>query len=198
MNLRRSGSAGQHTPDRIAALKAGDVMVFEELYLEKFAGWCRYASTIVSTEDATDVVQDVLWNVWSRRESLPVNSEDDFATYVLRGIRNRSLNLIRQDRAREAREAKEALEDSLTTSERVAEHAVGNEGDGINPEQDLLDQVYNTIDALPARSREVLLHRWAHGMKFDQIASLMEISVASAHVLHSRALALVRKKLNLK
>jgi RNA polymerase sigma-70 factor (ECF subfamily) len=175
---RRSQSS---TTELIAALKAGDIAAFEAIYLKQFERLCGYVSTFVSDDEAADVVQEVFWALWNARESLRVQNENELSYYLLRAVRNRALNVLRQRRLQE-------------TTVSLAEFSA-NEAALFDDEQ--FTQIEALIKALPERSREVLTLRWYHGLGFEQIASLMGISYGSAHVLHTRALAMVRKRLGL-
>ncbi len=205
-----------HRPDLddstlVERLKSGESAAFKQIYLERFEELCNHASTLVPIDDVKDVVQEVLWNVWTTRADLSVQTERELSFYLLRAVRNRALDLLRRKRVRErrAREFIESPEEGTVHEEStVQEHelipgtlslsALSISLDS-EPDTDTLEgRVQNVIRTLPARSREILILRWYHGLGLEEIASLMGISYGSARVLHTRALAIVKNRLGVR
>ncbi len=170
----------------VAALEVGDVGIFEQLYREWFYELAKYVATFANDDDAGDIVQDVFLAVWRNRQRLPVKTDQDLFHYLLRAVRNRAHDLNRRERVRD--------------NYILAEPLAGRELPGLDQDEsheDLLLQVSRLIETLPPRSREVLVLRWYQGLDFKQIASIMGISYGSAHVLHARAMAMVREQFKL-
>ena len=164
------------------ALQRGDVAVFEQLYRAWFHDLCKYVSTFVPDDDAGDIVQDVFLSIWKNRSRVTARTDQDLFHYLLRSVRNRALDVVRHERVRDRYAS---AEDASQVSSEEAASSVDEVFARIGP----------LIETLPARSREVLILRWYHGLGFEQIASIMGISYGSTHVLHARALAMVRKQL---
>lgn len=200
--MRSSSPLNQNLEDSglVPALKAGEAAAFKQIYLERFEELCNYASTIVSDDEAMDIVQDVLWRIWQQRHDLKVNTDLDLSYFLLRSVRNKSLDALRRSRVRRTN-AQKFSEDTFPLSKvrganEVDEHFYGD--DEFAPEADtdgIMDRVEDVINALPDRSREILILRWFHGFGLEKISSIMGISYGSARVLHSRALAVVKERL---
>jgi RNA polymerase sigma-70 factor (ECF subfamily) len=171
----------------IAGIHASELHIFEEFYRTHFEDVCRYVATVVNDEDAVDVAQDVFLSIWNIRQDLPVHTDRELFYYLLRASRNRALKIVRHDRVRDAHD--HALEIETRTS------AQGIDDTDEHDRLALVPQITQLIDQLPARSREVLLLRWYHGLGFKEIATLMGISYGSVHVLHSRAMAMMKDRL---
>lgn len=170
----------------VAALKAGDRSALEEIYRNRFEDLCIYVSTLVVPEDAADIVQNVFWTIWKNRLYLPVDTDSSLFHYMLRSARNGALKTIRHDRVRTAYEPQLQIFVADNSDETVERF-----------DKALLNRVHDLVETLPIRSREMLVLRWYHGYSIDRIASLMGISYGYARLLHSRALAMLRDRLQL-
>jgi RNA polymerase sigma-70 factor (family 1) len=164
---------------------------FEELYRDRFGALCDYAYTFLrSRDEARDVVQDVFIRLWDRRAEVWARGEP--LPYLVTATRNSALNVLRR-RTIEGRYV-----DDVT---RQTDGEIGSRTDNdakMGASDDLLDRVYEFIEMLPARSREVLLLRWRHGLSLEQIAATMGIGVASVRVAHTRALTVLRERLGVR
>ena len=131
---------------------------------------------------AEEIAQEVMLELWRRRDSLQV--EQSFGAYLIRSTRNRALNHVRHERivARELAEASlEAPESHGTDAEML-----GGE----------LEQVVReAIAALPERCREVFELSRVHGMKYVDIAGLLDISVKTVEKRMGQALSELRERL---
>lgn len=196
--MRPSPPLNQNLEDSglVPALKAGEVAAFRQIYLERFEELCNYASTLVSDDEAMDIVQEVLWSIWQKRHDLKVNTDLDLSYFLLRSVRNKSLDALRRTRVRRTN-AQKFSDDTF----RLSKNSGANEiGEGFYEDSDddgIMDRVEDVINGLPDRSREILILRWYHGFGLEKISSIMGISYGSARVLHSRALAVVKERLKI-
>lgn len=175
----------------LAAFRSGDLRAFETIYRSKVEILCRYAATFVSGDDARDVVQDVFWATWNARERLAFVTDAELSQYLFRAVRNRAFNLVHRAQIHQQYIADQDRISAQHTAEDGVEHTDRSDTDT------LLSRVNALIEVLPPRSREVLLLRWHHGLDLEAIASIMEISYGSVRVLHARALAMLRNRLDL-
>ncbi len=174
----------------IAAFKSGSIAAFERVYVTHFEKLCHYTSTFVSDDEAADIVQDVFELLWNHRQTFTVQTVPELTHYLFRSVRNRALNVLRHQKVRAAYVAEiEALE--------LEKHDEVNPNLSLDVGEQALDRLRDVIDSLPPRARELLVLRWYNGFGLEQIASLMEVSYGSVRVLHSRALDMLRTRLQL-
>jgi RNA polymerase sigma-70 factor (ECF subfamily) len=84
-------------PHLLAALRAGDDTAFERFFRAWYPGLADYACRILGAPDlAEDAVQEVLVEVWKRRDSLP--DADALPAWLFRSVRNRAFNHRRDGR----------------------------------------------------------------------------------------------------
>jgi len=139
-------------------------------------------SVVRERATAEEIAQEVMLELWRRRDSLQV--EQSFGAYLMRSTRNRALNHVRHQRI-VARE--------LASASLEARESPGTDADMLGVE---LEQVVReAIAGLPERCREVFELSRAQGMRYVDIASVLEISVKTVEKRMGQALSELRERL---
>jgi len=128
--------------------------------------------------EAEELVQDVMFKVWERREHLAMG--DELKTYLYRATRNHALNLLRRRRLERLWQAMLPREEPSVAAEEPDDSS------------ELERAVRAAIDALPDRCREVFLLSREHGLSYAAIAATMGISVKTVETQMGRALKALR------
>jgi len=164
-------------------IRAGDERAFDSVFRTHYAQLVRMGESILRERAiAEEIAQEVMLELWRRRESLEV--EQTFAAYLIRSTRNRALNHIRHERIA-AREAAIAATESRN-SPSAEEEVLGIE---------LQSAVRKAIDALPDKTREVFQLSREQGLKYAEIASVLDISVKTVEKRMGQALSELRERL---
>jgi len=164
-------------------IRAGDESAFETVFRANYARLVRTADSIVRERaSAEEIAQEVMLELWRRRESLQL--EQTFAAYLIRSTRNRALNHVRHQRV-VARELAAA-----TLQERKSQ-AADAEMLGV----ELAGVVREAIDALPELTREVFQLSRVQGLRYIEIASVLGISVKTVEKRMGQALAELKDRL---
>lgn len=169
--------------DLQARIRAGDEGAFDAVFRSHYPQLVRMAESVVRERAlAEEIAQDVMLELWRRRESLDV--EQTFRAYLIRATRNRALNHIRHQRivAREAVFA--ALESPSSPS--AEEDLLGVE---------LERAVRHAIDGLSENCREVFQLSRESGLKYAEIAAALGISVKTVEKRMGQALSELRGSL---
>lgn len=165
-------------------IRAGDESAFDTVFRTHYAHLVRMAESVVREHAlAEEVAQEVMLELWRRRETLQV--EQTFRAYLLRSTRNRALNHVRHQRI-VAREAAIAAIDA-PNAPSAEDEVLGTE---------LEQAVRAAIDGLPKKCREVFLLSRDHGLKYAEIAVALEISVKTVEKRMGQALAELRQRLD--
>ena len=165
-------------------IRAGDESAFDTVFRTHYAHLVRMAESVVREHAlAEEVAQEVMLELWRRRETLHV--EQTFRAYLLRSTRNRALNHVRHQRI-VAREAAIAAIDA-PSAPSAEDEVLGTE---------LEQAVRAAIDGLPKKCREVFLLSRDHGLKYAEIAVALEISVKTVEKRMGQALAELRQRLD--
>jgi RNA polymerase sigma-70 factor (ECF subfamily) len=131
---------------------------------------------------AEEIAQEVMLELWRRRESLQV--EQSFAAYLIRSTRNRALNHVRHQRI----VARELAAASVEPPE-----SPGTDADTLGVELERV--VREAIAGLPERCREVFELSRVQGLRYVEIAGVLEISVKTVEKRMGQALSELRKRL---
>ena len=164
-------------------IRAGDESAFDAVFRAHYPRLVRMAESIVGERaPAEEIAQEVMLELWRRRESLQV--EQSFGAYLIRSTRNRALNHVRHERvvAREVAAATLEARESPGTDAEIL---------GVELEQ----VVREAIAALPERCREVFELSRVQGMRYVEIASVLEISVKTVEKRMGQALSELRERL---
>jgi RNA polymerase sigma-70 factor (ECF subfamily) len=164
-------------------IRAGDESAFDSVFRTHYAHLVQMAESILRERAvAEEIAQDVMLELWRRRESLEL--EQTFAAYLIRSTRNRALNHIRHQRIA-AREAAVAAAESKSFPS-AEEEVLGIE---------LQQAVRNAIEALPDKTREVFQLSREQGLRYAEIATVLDISVKTVEKRMGQALAELRERL---
>ncbi|HEX8274750.1 MAG TPA: RNA polymerase sigma-70 factor [Longimicrobiaceae bacterium] len=167
----------------LARLRAGDPDAFDTLFRAFYPPLVGLAEGLLRRRDvAEEVVQDVLLELWRRRESLVL--EESLRAYLFRAVRNRALNHLRHEKVERRGEPFAAGESSSPPSAQAALE-----------EAEIDAAVRDAVAALPERCREVFELSRARGLRYAEIAAVMGISVKTVEAQMGKALRLLRERL---
>lgn len=166
----------------LARLKAGETSAFDAIFRANYALLVRVAEGMLRERaTAEEIAQDVMLELWRRRETLDVES---VRGYLLQATRNRSLNELRH-RAIERR-TEPLLTDGVARLPST---------DAAVRESELEVAIHAAIAELPDRCREVFELSRIDGLKYAEIASRLGISVKTVEVQMGKALRILRERL---
>lgn len=164
-------------------LRAGDQSAFDAIFREWYAPLVRLSFGLLRDKAAAeDVVQDVMLELWRRREELAL--ETSAKAYLYRSTRNRSLNHLRHAKVQREKAPYIALDDERPAS--APTELIAEEIDAA---------VKEAVASLPPRTREVFEMSRVHGLKYSEIAEALEISVKAVEGNMARALRILRERL---
>ncbi|MDQ8154275.1 MAG: RNA polymerase sigma-70 factor [Gemmatimonadota bacterium] len=165
-------------------IRLGDEQAFDGLFRQYYAALVGFTESIVRDRAvAEDVVQDVLLEVWRRRESLEIDLT--WRSYLFRAARNRALNDLRHARVAQNAEPYVRGPESVEPSSPARLDATE------------LDRAYRRVLAsLPEPVREVFQMSRRDGLKYGEIARALGISVKTVEARMGRALKELREQLS--
>jgi len=164
-------------------IRAGDEGAFDVIFRSNYPHLVRMAESVVREHAlAEEIAQDVMLELWRRRESLDI--EQTFRAYLIRATRNRALNHIRHQRI-------VARESALAALESPSAPSAEQELLGVELER----AVRQAIDGLSDDCREVFQLSRDSGLKYAEIATTLEISIKTVEKRMGQALAELRESL---
>jgi RNA polymerase sigma-70 factor (ECF subfamily) len=147
----------------IAAIRENDYAGFNRLFARYYSSLCRYVYRILQNkEDTEDVVQELFLRIWNNRKKIEIN--DNVSAYLHKMAKNMALNHIRS-----ADSYKNLLESQKS-------QPIGYEDDLLESDEFSI-ALYDCINRLPNRCREVFLLHRMQGVKLQEIAEQLNISI---------------------
>ena len=157
----------------------------KKLFNNYHALLCNIANNIVNDRAAAeDIVQDVFMNLWRKR--FEVDWTAPMKGYVYRATINGALNWLGKNKR------------SVSFDEAIGEQtaSVSNDVEGKINEKELQIKIKEAIERLPAKCKAIFVLSRYEGLKYRQIAELLEISVKTVENQISIALDRLRQDLD--
>ena len=165
-------------------VKKGDIKSFELLFRKYYTILCNYAYKIHKDMDtAEEIVQDLFFNIWEKRHSLTI--ESSVKSYLFKSTYNRSMLLMRHKSVKTRYEKYLKDNNGLTESDASEEIVV----------EELARVIDRTLEELPERSRKIFSLSRFEGLKYQEIAKRLSLSVKTIESNMGKALKLFRKNI---
>ncbi|GAB1404314.1 MAG: RNA polymerase sigma-70 factor [Lentimicrobiaceae bacterium] len=169
----------------LLALKQGDAKVFESVFKTYYTQLCIHVRRYVIDPDAAEeVVQDMFFKVWEKRNVLSVHTS--LNAYLYRAATNQALNYIKYQKVTSQYKEYVGFTTNTATESNAHEELVSN---------DLETKIDFLIKSLPERRRMVFEMSRFEGLKYHEIAEKLKISVKTVEIQMSKALAFLRDNL---
>ncbi|MBX2978822.1 MAG: RNA polymerase sigma-70 factor [Flavobacteriales bacterium] len=164
-----------------APIAAGDRAAFEALFRLHYRPLCAFAMGYLKDGDkAEDLVQDLFFRLWLDREK--VNITTSVKAYLYVAVRNRCLNAVKA--GSKVRALNEEVDDHLQEEERTEDEHT-----------ERIARVQAAIEALPEERRKVFKLSRYEGLKYQEIAERLGISVKTVENQMGSALKTLRIEL---
>jgi RNA polymerase sigma-70 factor (ECF subfamily) len=168
----------------IGRIRNGDIGQFESLFRSSYVSLVRYAQTLIKDHDtAEEIVQDLFFKLWETREKL--NIESSLNGYLFRSVHNRCLHYIEHQKVVE-RHAAEFIYSAADTDESPSDILNYNE---------LQERVAKILERLPERCGKIFTMSRFEGLKYNEIAEKLSVSIKTVEANMGRALKEFRKEL---
>lgn len=173
------------------ALKHTDALKqrFEQLFDENFNRLMFHALRFVDDEaEAEDIVADVFVELWKKIGDIDL--EMGITAYLYRAVANRALNVLRHKNVAAVR-----IEMLEAVNERRMEFLADDDTEREVVGTDIGEHIRHALDELPEKCREVFCLSYINGLKNQEIADAMGVSVRTVEAHIYKALRLLREKL---
>ncbi len=173
-------------------IKRGDRKAFDRLFEDNFEALCNYAFLLVRDETAAEEIStEVFYRLWFKRNEIHITVS--LKKYLLKSVYNVSMNYLNhigivkhyKDLTIVMHREKEIFSGNYSTSPLA-----------ILEYDELEAMVNDVIDNLPDQCRKVFTMNRLEGMKYREIAEVLNISLSTVKYHMSTALNALRDKLN--
>lgn len=149
-----------------------------------------YVSRFLDAEQAEDVVQDAFMDLWLRREKIDMS--EHLGAFLYRSVYTKALNNIKHSTV--VKNHGQAVIEIY--NKKLAYFSPDNDGIIEQLEnKELRKEVYDVIESLPDKCKEVFKLSYLHDLKNKQIADVMGISVKTVEAHMYKALKVLRVRL---
>jgi len=167
----------------VKSLRTGNEKAYTTLFHEYYRPLTVFANKYLhDLESSKELVQDLFVYLYEKRKSLIITSS--LKSYLYQSVRNRCLNqLKRNDVKREYQ--KRALQNQ-DTAENLERQIMANE---------LEHEIFRIVSKLSHKCREVFIMSRTNGLKNQDIADRLHISIRTVETHISNALKTLRESL---
>lgn len=173
--------AGSNTP----SFNVGDGPDIELLFKNYYQRLCYFAVQIINDKAAAeDIAQEAFVKYWNKKSDF--NNESAAKTFLYVTVRNACLNVIRH-------EGVERKYLNLQDKDKVEEEW------GLEQiiRAELFGEINKAIEELPEGCRTVLKLAYFEGLKNDEVAKQLGVSINTVKTQKARALQILRLKLDI-
>lgn len=167
----------------VEQFKQGNKQSFEILFRSYYAPLCLFAAKYIpNNDDCEEIVQGLFFKLWENRKALQITSS--FKSYVFSSVKNQCFNYLKHQKIKNEHHA-----------ETMREYENSLNSDFDFPETDLLQKISESIEALPPRRREIFKLSREQGLKYQEIADQLGLSVKTVETHLGLALKSLRESL---
>ncbi|RFS19962.1 RNA polymerase sigma-70 factor [Chitinophaga silvatica] len=173
-----------HLEDIIPAFREGDPQAFDAFFKEHYRPLVFFAQQLLTTiGGAEDIVKDSFVKLWQKR--IDFDHHKSIKGFLYTTTRNACINLLRHEKVKDTYQKEMVYLDDQKGEERILQQMIHSE---------LLQSIHREIEKLPEKRRQVLQMIFQEGLKLEEIAEILGISVFTVKEHRAKALAQLRLK----
>lgn len=145
----------------------GDETAFAELFYSYKDKLYSFLLPMTGADAAEDLLQEVFLKIWTKREDL--SAVDNASAYIFRMAKNKALSFLKRSLQYEGilkEQGRKEDRNSIDTSE-------------VLKERNLKQQIYQAVEGLPPQQKKVYLLSKEEGLKLEEIAAQLDISLST-------------------
>ena len=159
----------------------------KRLYEQYAPGLIFYARKFVDQQTAEDAVHSVFLKIWNSKTVM--YTDQRMENYLFRAVKNECLDILKHQAVSNdyvTNTVRDLKVEELTSDEDPEKNLINNER---------IAAIYQEIDRLPERCREIFVMAYIEEKKNAEIAELLQISVRTVEAQIYKALKILRAAL---
>jgi len=174
--------------DKWNTIKDGNIKEFEKIFKKYYNSLCNFALKLVEDPDlAEEIVQNFFVNLWLKRNEIEINN---FKKYIFKSVYNNCLQVKKFYKVRENYYKNETKKNAVFTN-----NMYDNEFEKKYYEHEINVKINELIDKMPEKRKKIFMMSKFEGLKYEEIANILSISVKTVESNISKALKTLRKGL---
>lgn len=162
--------------------KNGNPEAFTSYFRYYYRPLCYFATQLVSNSaEAEDIVKDSFIKLWHNRDIF--NNSHNIKSFLYITTRNACLNYLRHRQVKNTYKQEMTYREGAGEQELVLQQMIRAE---------LMEEIYNAIEKLPEKQQEVFKLAYFEGLKNNEIAQQMNISIFTVKQHKAKALSTLR------
>ncbi|MRT93218.1 RNA polymerase sigma-70 factor [Ancylomarina sp. 16SWW S1-10-2] len=169
--------------NRIKQIREGKIEEFEKIFKELYPQLCLYALRFVKRKDLSEeIVQNIFCQIWENRSDLNIHTS--IKAYLYRSTYNNALQALRKD-------------GSHNKYKEYIKHHYNENNSSANKleEKEINEIVHKTLLSLPQRCGIIFKMSRFEGLKYQEIAQKLSISIKTVEANMGKALKAFRHSL---
>ncbi|TVR71018.1 MAG: RNA polymerase sigma-70 factor [Marinilabiliales bacterium] len=160
-----------------------DIAAFEMLFRKYYEPLVRFSTSFTDDVDsAEEIVQDFFYKYWKNRKEIRIKFS--VKSYFYTSVRNNSLKYL----------------EALDVRRKYAERVIAGDGEGSGYDDsgieysELNELIEGALDEMPERCSTIFRMSRFRGLKYEEIASELSISVKTVEANMGKALKILRER----
>jgi RNA polymerase sigma-70 factor (ECF subfamily) len=164
---------------------------FDFLFEKYYPGLLFYATQFLDEIEAKDVVQDVFFELWKKKDTLVIG--DKIGAYLYRLVYTHSINVLNHKKVelKYSNAVVELNEYKIKCYESEANNDIIRNIE----DREIETEIDTAINKLPEKCREVFKLSYLHELKNKEIADVMNVSLRTVEAHIYKALKILRREL---
>ncbi|NIG53556.1 RNA polymerase sigma-70 factor [Chitinophaga sp. Cy-1792] len=172
--------------DLIPSFQQGEADAFNTFFKEYYKPLCFFANQLLdSMADAEDIVKDAFVKLWNRKSDF--DHPKSIKGFLYTTTRNACLNHLRHQKVHNNFQQEMIYLDDKKGEDLILQRMIQSE---------LIQSIYLEIEKLPEKRQQVFRMIFLEGLKNDEIAEKLGISVFTVKEHKAKALAQLRLRFN--
>lgn len=163
---------------------AGDEQAFATIYQHFHQRAFLFARKFVTEQDAKDITSEAFIKIWNKRTEL--DNIQSISGLLFSMVRNRCIDLVRHQVMKDQKQ--EEIINLLESSEE-------NDLDIEQVKAELVRKIYDEVEKLPARTKEIFLLSFQQGLRPALIAQRLQLNVQTVRNQKLTAIKLLQEAL---
>jgi len=165
-------------------IRKGDKDAFEKLFRNMYPALCGYANSMINyLLDAEEIVQDVFFNIWIKRKDIKIHT--DIRSYIYTSIRNKCLVYLQHQKVKA----------QYVKFMKQNQNELSFDTESVMEKQEMEKIIDATLNSFPDNMRNIFVLSRYEGLKYQEIAKKLSISVKTVEANISKALKVFRRNL---